>query len=121
MATYPKQLQLFDRNVTGGYAGTVWFAGTGVIAGNTPAPITVNQVIHRLEEKYTGHAENVTHVRHAPRFRTFDTSFGDVVVFADPPGSTQVANQLIEKMRDLWDIDRAVSNNSIGYATSTQN
>lgn len=121
MATYPKQLQLFDRNVTGGYAGTVWFAGSGVLAGNTPGPITVNQAIRHIEQKYTGYTSTAEHVRREPRFRPFDTPFGDVVVFADSPGSSQGANQLIEVMRNLWDTDRAVTNNSIGYATSVKN
>ncbi len=121
MATYPKQLQLFDKNVIGGNIGTPSFADTDVLAADVAGPITVNQVIRHIEEKFTGYSSTATHVRREPRFRPFDTSFGDVVVFPGVPGNSQGANELIEKMRVLWDTDRAVTNNSIGYATSVQN
>jgi hypothetical protein len=122
--SYPKQLQLFDKTVINSDIGTPSF-GDKVVLGDgwsVLEPYTVNIVLRFLEEDYTGYSTTIDHVRRAPRFRPFDTAFGDVVVFA--PGSIpgdQAANELIEVMRVLWDIDRAVSPNSIGYATSVQN
>ncbi|MBT5286035.1 MAG: hypothetical protein HOL29_08735 [Euryarchaeota archaeon] len=119
--SYPKQLQLFDKTVINSNIGTPSF-GDKVVLGDgstVVAPYTVNMIIRFLEEDYTGYLTTVDHVRHEPRFRPFDTAFGDVVVFA--PGTIsgdQAANELIEVMRVLWDIDRAVSPNSIGHATS---
>ena len=125
MSIYPKQLQLFDKNVIGGDIGTPSFGDTVVLsAAVTPiSDYTVNTIIRFLEEDYTGYITTLDHVRHEPRFRPFDTSFGDVVVFPSGVaiGTDQAANELIEVMRILWDIDRAVSNNSIGYATSVDN
>jgi hypothetical protein len=121
---FPKQLQLFDKNVIGGDIGTPSF-GDKLILGDgytVLTPYTVNMIIRFLEEAYTGYITTVDHVRHEPRFRPFDTAFGDVVVFA--PGTIsgdQAADELIEVMRVLWAIDRAVSPNSIGYATSVKN
>lgn len=124
MSAYPKQLQLFDKNMIAGDIGTPSF-GDYVTLGDgstVVVPYTVNMIIRFIEEDYTKYVTTVDHVRHEPRFRPFDTSFGDVVVF--PVGNItgdQAANELIEVMRVLWDIDRAVSSNSIGYATSVQN
>ena len=122
--SYPKQLQLFDKTVINSNIGTPSF-GDKVVLGDgstVVVPYTVNMIIRFIEEDYTGYITTVDHVRHEPRFRPFDTSFGDVVVFA--PGTIsgdQAANELIEVIRVLWDIDRAVSPNSIGYATSVKN
>jgi hypothetical protein len=119
--SYPKQLQLFDKNVINSDIGTPSFGDTVVLSGGAVGPTTVNQVIRYIEETFTGYLTTIDHVRHEPRFRPFDTAFGDVVVFSGTPGTDQAANELIEVMRVLWDIDRAVSPNSIGYATSVQN
>jgi hypothetical protein len=122
--SYPKQLQLFDETVINSDIGTPSF-GDKVVLGDgwsVLEPYTVNIVLRFLEEDYTGYLTTIDHVRHEPRFRPFDTAFGDVVVF--PAGSIsgdQSANELIEVMRVLWNIDRAVSPDSIGYATSVQN
>jgi hypothetical protein len=121
--SYPKQLQLFDKTVINSNIGTPSFGDKVVLSDGSPvvAPFTVNMIIRFIEEDYTGYITTVDHVRHEPRFRPFDTAFGDVVVFA--PGTIsgdQAANELIEVIRVLWDIDRAVTPNSIGYATSVQ-
>ena len=124
--SYPKQLQLFDENYIGGDIGPG--SGKREIYSNgftPPGDVTVNillavinDVLHDLD--LTGITNSK---RTAERFRAFDTSFGDVVVY--PGGvamtSAQAANEMIEIMRVLWDIDRAVSPNSIGYATSVKN
>lgn len=124
MSVYPKQLQLFDETVINSDIGTPSFGDRVVLSNGETVitPYTVNLIIRFLEEDYTGYATTIDHVRHAPRFRPFDTSFGDVVVFAPGPiSSDQVANELILIMRVLWDFDRAVTFDSMGYATSVQN
>lgn len=126
MANYPKQLQLLDTNYIGGDIGAG--AGDKVIYSNgftPPTDVTVNDLLAVISDTLYGiDLTGVTNlIRTRDRFRAFDTSFGDTVVY--PGGvamtSDQAANELIEIMRVLWDIDRAVTNNSIGYATSTQN
>lgn len=125
MAIYPKQLQLFDKNVIGGDIGTPSFGDHVVLAdGITPvADYTVNTLIRFIEEDFTNYITTIDYVRHEPRFRPFDTDFGDVVVFPAGVAITgdQAANEIIEIFRVLWDADRAVTFNSIGYATSVQN
>lgn len=126
MSNYPKQLQLFDANYIGGDIGPG--AGNKVIYSNgftPPADVTVNILLSVIDNEIYGiDLSGITHnERTKPRARKFDTSFGDTVVF---PGSVaitgdQATNELIEVMRVLWDIDRAVTNNSIGYATSVDN
>ena len=117
MAILPKQLQLF---------GDPSFGDKVVLSsGITPiADYTVNTIIRFLEEDYNpNYITTIDHVRQEPRFRPFDTDFGDVVVY--PSGveiaSDQAANEIIEIMRVLWDIDRAVGPNSFGKASSTLN
>ncbi len=129
MAILPKQLQQFDDTVipapTGGQIGGPSFGDHVVLAsGITPVSnYTVNMVIRFMEEDYTQYITTIDHVRHAPRFRPFDTSFGDVVVYPSGVQITvdQVANEIIDIMRVLWDIDRDVTANSFGYASSTLN
>ena len=130
MAIYPKQLQLFTPvSIATGPGGSkvrdtsfgdyVVFPNGFSVLGD----YTVNTVLRFLEEDYTGYITTINDTRREPRFRPFDTSFGDVVVFAS--GSTingdQVANELIEILRVLYDIERTVTNNRIGFATSVLN
>lgn len=130
MAIYPKQLQLFTPvSIATGPGGSkvrdtsfgdyVVFPNGFSVLGD----YTVNTVLRFLEEDYTGYLTTINDTRREPRFRPFDTSFGDVVVFAS--GSTingdQVANELIEILRVLYDIERTVTNNRIGFATSVLN
>lgn len=114
---YPKQLQQFDDDAAfrvGRVNEPVMSAGT--IATDT----TVNDVLGILELHFS--KDTLSWSRTRPRFQHFDTSFGDTVVFTNGQVITeQVAGELIEVLRILWDIDRAVTDNSIGYATSTQN
>jgi len=130
MAIYPKQLQQFDPvSLASGPGGSkirdTSFANSVVLSdGNTVLePYTVNIMIRFLEEDYyKEYVTTIDHVRREPRFQPFDTSFGDVVVF--PPGAIsgdKSAGEIIDIMRVLWDIDRTVTPNSIGYATSTLN
>ena len=127
---YPKQLQQFDQvsEATGPGGSKIRdtsFSDVVVLGDGSTVVVdyTVNTVLRFLEEDYYKHyITTIDHVRREPRFQPFDTPFGDVVVF--PAGTItgdQAAGELIEIMRVLWDIDRAVTNNSIGYATSTQN
>lgn len=60
--------------------------------------------------------------RTRPRDRFFKSSFGDTVVFpaSTPISGAKAANELIEIMRVLWDNDRLVAFDGIGYATSVQ-
>ena len=129
MAIYPKQLQLFTPvSIATGPGGSkvrdtsfgdyVVFPNGFSVLGD----YTVNTVLRFLEEDYTGYLTTINDTRREPRFRPFDTSFGDVVVFAD--GSTitgnQFANELIAILRTLWDIERRVAPNRIGLATSVE-
>ncbi len=117
MAIYPKQLQQFDGDTTfrkGRVNEVVLAAGT--ISGDK----TVNDILSILELHFSRDINSETRTR--PRFRRFDTSFGSTVVFTDAQVITeQAAGELIAILRVLWDIDRTVTNNSIGYATSVQN
>ncbi len=125
MVIYPKQLQLFDKNVIGGDIGTPSFGDKVILTdGVVPAGgYTVNRLIRFIEEDFTGYITTIDHVRHEPRFRPFDTSFGDVVVFpgGEAVSGDQPANVLIGLFRNLWSNDRKVTNNRIGYATSVLN
>ncbi len=125
MAIYPKQLQLFDKNVIGGDIGTPSFGDHVVLTdGMTPlGGYTVNRLIRFIEEDFTGYVTTIDHVRHEPRFRPFDTAFGDVVVYPEstPIVGDKPANELIAIFRVLWDIHHEVTNNSFGYATSVLN
>lgn len=117
MAIYPKQLQQFDGDTafrTGRINEPVLSAGT--VSGDK----TVNDILGILELHFSG--DILSRTRSRPRFQHFDTSFGSKVIFTDAQVITeQVAGELIGILRVLWDIDRAVTNNSIGYATSVQN
>jgi len=117
MAIYPKQLQQFDDDTTfrkGRVNEPVLAAGT--VSGDK----TVNDILGIMGLHFSGDINAWTRTR--PRFQHFDTSFGSTVVFTDGQTITeQVAGELIEVLRLLWDIDRAVTPNSIGYATSVQN
>ena len=117
MANYPKQLQQFDGDSafrTGRINKPVLAAGT--VSGDK----TVNDILGILELHFSGDISSWTRTR--PRFRAFDTSFGRTVVFTDAQVITeQAAGELIAILRVLWDIDRAVTPNSIGYATSVKN
>ena len=129
MAIYPKQLQFFTpvSDATGPGGSKVRDTSFGdyvVFPAGTPvaSDLTVNTVLRFLEEDYTGYLTTINDTRREPRFRPFDTSFGDVVVFAN--GSTitgnQFANELIAILRTLWDIERRVAPNRIGLATSVE-
>jgi len=131
MANYPKQLQLYP---THSYAGTVGdrirekAPGDRIIITdgfNPPSDLTVNSLIYDIGSVLYGiDLSGITYgKRTRPRDRFFKSSFGDVVVFpaSTPISGAKAANELIEIMRVLWDIDRTVSSNSIGYATSVQN
>jgi len=117
MAIYPKQLQQFDGDTAfrkGRINEPVLVAGT--ISGTK----TVNDILGILELHFS--RDIFTETRTRPRFRHFDTSFGSTVVFTDGQTITeQVAGELIAVLRVLWDFERAVTPNSIGYATSVQN
>lgn len=130
MAILPKQLQPFDETVipvpAGGQIGGPSFGDRVVLsAGITPvADYTVNTMIRFLEEDYnTNYITTIDHVRQEPRFRPFDTDFGDVVVYPSGVQITvdQSAGEIIDIMRVLWGIDREVTDNSFGYASSTLN
>jgi len=130
MAIYPKQLQHFDTvSFASGPGGSkirdTSFDNKVVLTdGSTViSPYTVNTIIRFIEEDYySEYVTTIDHVRSEPRFQPFDTSFGDVVVFpAGPITGDQAVGEIIDIMRVLWDIDRTVSSNSIGYATSVQN
>jgi len=126
MATYPKQLQLIDSpsSIREGARGL----GDKVVYSNgftPPSDVTVNALLAVINDTLYGlDLSGITNqIRTRDRYRRFDTSFGDTVVY--PGGvamtSDQAANEMIEIMRVLWDVDRAVTNNSIGYATSVDN
>ena len=129
MAIYPKQLQFFTPvSVATGPGGSkvrdVSF-GDHVVLNNgasVSGDYTVNKLLRFIEEDYTNYLTTINHTRREPRFKPFDTPFGDVVVFGS--GSTisgdQVANELIEILRVLWDIERTVAPNQIGLATSVE-
>ena len=116
MAIYPKQLQQFDGDTSfrkGRINEPVLAAGT--ISGDK----TVNDILGILELHFSEDVYPWTRTR--PRFQHFDTSFGSIVVFTDGQAVTeQVAGELIAILRVLWDTDRTVTPNSIGYATSVQ-
>jgi len=131
MANYPKQLQLYPTN---SYAGTVGdrvreaSPGDRVIITDgftPPSDMTINSIIYDIGSVLYGvDLSGITYnKRTRPRDRFFKSSFGDIVVFlaSNPISGDKAANELIEIMRTLWDIDRAVTPNSIGYATSVQN
>ena len=125
MASYPKQLQLIDErsSIRKGDRGL----GDQVVYGSgftPPSAVTVNDILGVINSLLYGIDLSATNSRRTrDRYRAFDTPFGDTVVF---PGGVainfdQAANELIEVLRILWEIDRTVTNNSIGYATSVQN
>ena len=122
---YPKQLQLIDErsSIRKGNRGL----GDQVIYSNgftPPADVTVNDLLGVINNLLYGiDLSGATNSRRTrDRYRAFDTPFGDTVVY--PGGvamtSAQTANEMIEILRVLWDINRAVTNNGIGYATSVQ-
>ena len=126
MASYPKQLQLIDErsSIRKGNRGL----GDQVVysSGFTPpSAVTVNDVLAVINNLIYGiDLTGATGYRRTrDRYRAFDTPFGDTVVFPGGVAITfdQAANELIEVLRILWEIDRTVTNNSIGYATSVQN
>ncbi len=129
MAILPKQLQQLDDTVipvpAGGQIGGPSFGDHVVLAsGITPvSDYTVNMVIRFMEEDYTHYITTIDHVRHEPRFRPFDTDFGDQVVFPSgvAVGTDQTVGALIDIMRVFWATDRAVTANSFGRASSTLN
>ena len=114
MAVYPKQLQLFATD-TGFRAGLGDDPLLPAIALTTSVNVLLN-VLHKGDRNITSVHDGE---RIEERFRPFDTSFGDVQVTLDAVPHT--FNEVIGRMRDAWDTYRAVSNNSIGLATSTQN
>lgn len=129
MAIYPKQLQKFvDVSLASGPGGTKVRENTfgdHVVLGNGSTVVgdyTVNKILRFIEEDYYGYITTIDHTKHAERFRPFDTDFGDKVVFANGTvlNADQVANELIEVMRVLYDIDRARGANNTGKATSIQ-
>ena len=130
MAIYPKQLQPFTpvSSATGPGGSKVRDTSFGdhvVFPNGNPiaSDITVNKLLRFIEEDYTGYLTTLGHTRREPRFRPFDTSFGDVVVFSSGFNITgdQPVNELIEILRVLYDIERTVTNNRIGFATSVLN
>ena len=122
---YPKQLQLIDERSSIRKGSRA--LGDQVVYSNgftPPADVTVNDLLAVINAllygiDLTGITNNI---RTRDRYRAFDTPFGDTVVY--PGGvamtSDQYANEMIEILRVLWDIDRTVTNNGIGYATSVQ-
>ena len=130
MAIYPKQLQQFDPvSLASGPGGSkirdTSFANSVILTDGSTVleAYTVNTMIRFLEEDYyKKYVTTIDHVRSEPRFQPFDTSFGDVVVF--PPGfisGDKSAGEIIAIMRVLWENDRRVAFDGIGYATSVQN
>ena len=123
MAIYPKQLQPFDTNyIRGDIKGRT---GNKVIytKGFTPASnVTVNDLLAVLNDTiYDIDFTGITNgIRTRARFRHFDSSFGDVVVY--PGGvampANQFANEMIEILRVLYGLDHTVSGNRIGHAKS---
>ena len=131
MAIYPKQLQLYPAN---SYAGTVGnriresSSGDRVVITDgftPPSDMTVNSLIYDIGSVLYGvDLTGITYgVRTRPRDRLFKSSFGDIVVFpaSTPISGNKTANELISIMRVLWDADRLVAFDGIGYATSVQN
>lgn len=130
MAIYPKQLQHFDKRSFATTAGGPQIRDTSfgdvVILSDGATVIadcTVNTMIRSLEEAYyKNYTTTIDHVRSEPWFQPFDTTFGDVVVFpAGTISGDKSAGEIIDIMRVLWENDRRVSFNGIGYATSVQN
>lgn len=123
MALYPKQLQLLDES-TGyrkSYGETIIYSD----GFTPPSDITVNSVIFAIDSTIYGvDLTGITgSIRTRDRYRPFTGSFGDVVVF---PGSVaitgdQAANELIEVLRVLWDIENPRTVNKTGKATSVKN
>ena len=132
MATYPKQLALLDQHYIGASSPIKGNApGDRVIYSNgftPPTDVTVNDLLAVISD--TLHGIDLTgitnNVRTRDRFRKFDTSFGETVVY---PGGVamvadQSANEMIEIMRVLYDIDRSRGTQAspkTGYATSVLN
>ena len=123
---YPKQLQLIDEpsSIRKGDRGL----GDKVVYSNGYAPpvdVTVNDVLASINNLLNGiDLTGITNnKRTRDRYRGFDTPFGDIVVYPASVAMTsdQYANEMITILRVLWDIDRAVTTNGIGYATSVQN
>lgn len=132
MANYPKQLQFYTENsiARGPGDSQVRDAAPGerpVISDgfNPPGDLTVNDIIFDISSIIYGiDLSSITfEKRTRPEHRLFKDGFGQVVVF---PGSTPISgaksvNELIAILRVLWDIQHAVTDNSIGLATSVQN
>ena len=127
MAIYPKQLQKFDEvsYATGPNGSKVRensFENHVVLTdGLTPVmDYTVNVLIRFIEEDYTNYITTIDYTKSEARFRPFDTSFGDTVVF--PSGVALVgdksAGELIDIMRVLYDLERTHDDNRTGLATS---
>lgn len=115
MATYPKQLQQFDETAPNLRVGRVTepVMAAGTISGN----LTVNDILGILDLHFGG--RSLSYKRREPRFRAFDTSFGDTVMFTDGQVITeQAAGQLIDVMRVLWDIQNTRTATRTGLATS---
>ena len=132
MATYPKQLALYDEHYIGASSPIKSNAhGNRVVYSNgftPPVDVTVNDLLAVIDDTLYGiDLTGITHnKRTRPRNRKFDTTFGETVVY---PGGVAMtgdtrANEMIEVMRVLYDIDRSRGTQAspkTGYATSVLN
>lgn len=130
MSVYPKQLQKFDQvsYATGPGGSKVRSTSfeSHVVLTNGLTPVmdyTVNALLRFIEEDYTNYITTIDYTKSEDRFRPFDTSFGDTVVF--PSGVALVgdkpAGELIDIMRVLYDNERTKDANRTGLATSVLN
>lgn len=130
MSQYPEQLQLLDAHYIGSSSPIKGNPpGDRAIYSNgftPPVDVTVNSLLAVISDTLYGiDMTGITHnFRTRPRYRKFDTSFGDTVVY---PGGVAVvgdqsANEMIEIMRVLYDIDRSRGTKAApktGYASAT--
>jgi hypothetical protein len=128
MANYPKQLQLYPTHSYAGAPGNRIrdkAPGDRIIISDgftPPSDLTVNDIIYDISVNLYGiDITGITHgKRTRPRDRLFKDDFGDIVVFPSgtPISGPKTANELIEILRVLWDIEHTVAPNRIGKATS---
>ena len=114
MSTYPKQLQKFagNTNFRKGF-------GDEQVLPAVAVDVSVNVLLNILHKA----DRNVSTVhdgkRIEERFRPFDTSFGTATVSLDAVPHT--ANEIIDRMRAVYDSWHAWGPDNNGHATSVQN
>ncbi|AET72510.1 hypothetical protein SXGG_00010 [Synechococcus phage S-CBP42] len=125
MCNYPEQLQYYTRPSVASHSTDPKIRDTKVngnevvkAAGAVSGDINVNDLLHLIGQKLYGTA--LSSVRCAPRVRPFDTSFGNVVVYANAVDLAVdvTVNGAILELRKKWDEYRKVDTRRIGLATS---